>query len=81
MRDPHDTEPDPVDPSDGSDPDEQANRIALGIALGMPFGVLLSLLLDNWAMVGIGLALGIALGVAFTDRGGDGDRDSAARDT
>ena len=51
--------------------DEQANRIALGIALGMPFGALLSLLLDNWAFVGIGLALGVGFGAAFTDWGED----------
>lgn len=39
------------------------NRIAVGIALGLPIGVALSLMLDNWAMVGVGIALGAAVGV------------------
>jgi hypothetical protein len=42
--------------------DEQQNRLAMGIALGTPFGVLLSLLLDNWGMLGVGVALGVAYG-------------------
>ena len=36
--------------------------MALGIALGTPLGVALSLLLDNWGMLGFGIALGVAFG-------------------
>jgi hypothetical protein len=45
------------------DADGQQNRMATGIALGIPFGVVLSLLLDNWGMMGVGVALGVSFGL------------------
>jgi hypothetical protein len=52
----------------------QADRMAMGMALGAPAGVLLSVLLDNWGLVGVGIALGAALGLAFSERStGDAD--------
>jgi hypothetical protein len=42
--------------------DGQSNRMAIGIALALPLGVALSLILDNWAMLGVGVALGAAYG-------------------
>jgi hypothetical protein len=38
--------------------DGQSNRMAIGIALALPLGVALSLILDSWAMLGVGVALG-----------------------
>lgn len=43
--------------------DHAENRLALGLAFGTPFGVLLSLLTDNWGLLGVGIALGVAFGV------------------
>lgn len=51
------------------DADGQQNRMALGIALGIPFGVVLSLLLDNWGMVGVGVALGVSFGLLPPSKG------------
>lgn len=53
----------------------QSNRIAMGIALGLPFGVVLSLILDNWGLIGVGLALGVAFGAIPVK--GEGDEDAA----
>jgi hypothetical protein len=61
------------------DADGQDNRMATGIALGIPFGVVLSLLWDNWAMVGVGVALGISFGLLPTSRSSPSE-DSAATD-
>ncbi|WP_134766546.1 hypothetical protein [Nocardioides sp. 1609] len=41
---------------------QQDDRLALGVALGTPLGVVLSLLLDSWAMLGVGIALGLVWG-------------------
>ena len=51
------------------DADGQQNRMAIGIALGIPFGVVLSLLLDNWGMVGVGVALGVSFGLLPPSKG------------
>ena len=42
--------------------DDVAGRMAMGMSLGIPFGVLLSLLADNWGLLGVGIALGAAFG-------------------
>jgi len=47
---------------DDDQPESDDNHLAIGIALGVPMGVVLSLLLDSWAMVGVGIALGAAFG-------------------
>jgi hypothetical protein len=68
----------------GDGGDGQHNRMATGIALGIPFGVLLSLLLDNWGMVGVGVALGVSFGLLPPSKGSvakdSASEDSAARD-
>ena len=51
------------------DADGQQNRMAIGIALGIPFGVVISLLLDNWGMVGVGVALGVSFGLLPPSKG------------
>ncbi|QCW52069.1 DUF4337 domain-containing protein [Nocardioides dongxiaopingii] len=43
--------------------EEEDNRLALGVAFGAPIGVVLSLLLDNWALLGVGIALGLVWAV------------------
>ncbi|WP_313408016.1 hypothetical protein [Aeromicrobium sp.] len=53
--------------------DTSANRMAVGIALGMPFGVALSLMLDNWGLLGVGLLLGVAYGAIPAGTGDDSD--------
>jgi hypothetical protein len=50
------------EPRPTAEDDDQQNRMAMGIALGTPLGVVLSLLLDNWGMLGVGIALGAAFG-------------------
>lgn len=47
---------------DDDQPTASDNRMAIGIALGLPVGVALSLLLDSWAMIGVGVAFGAAFG-------------------
>lgn len=47
---------------DDDQPKSDDNHMAIGVALGVPVGVVLSLLLDNWAMIGVGIALGAAFG-------------------
>jgi hypothetical protein len=59
------------------DADGQQNRMALGIALGIPFGVVLSLLLDNWGMVGVGVALGVSFGLLPGSKGSTADSSDA----
>lgn len=59
----------------------RSDRVALGIALGLPFGVVLSLLLDNWGMIGVGMAVGVAFGVIpVKDHGAAADGDASADD-
>jgi hypothetical protein len=55
--------------------DGRGDRMALGVAIGTPLGVALSLVLDNWGMLGVGIALGIALGAMLSSqrRGSCGD--------
>lgn len=65
---------------DDDQPEASDNRMAIGIALGVPVGVVLSLLLDSWAMIGVGIALGAAFGAipaggwSTTDDGPDESR-------
>ena len=59
---------------------DQDNRMAIGIALGIPFGVVLSLLLDNWAMVGVGVALGVAFGLLPPAKGTAASEDPTGSD-
>ncbi|WP_454083581.1 hypothetical protein [Georgenia sp. Marseille-Q6866] len=47
---------------DDDQPTASDNRMAIGITLGLPVGVALSLILDNWAMIGVGVAFGAAFG-------------------
>lgn len=64
-----------MDDDEASDHDDaSANRLAVGIALGIPFGVALSLVLDNWAFVGVGVAFGVAFG-AIPAGGAQDDED------
>lgn len=65
-------------PEDGETDSVQENRIAIGIALGLPFGVALSLLLDNWGLVGVGLMLGLVFGAIPVKGDSDDAPDSAA---
>ncbi len=43
--------------------------MATGIALGLIFGVALSVAVDNFAFLGVGIAIGTALGAAFSQTG------------
>jgi hypothetical protein len=52
-----------TDDDPGTTEQEEDNRLALGVALGAPIGVVLSLLLDNWALLGVGIALGLVWAV------------------
>ncbi|WP_137294023.1 hypothetical protein [Nocardioides dongxiaopingii] len=52
-----------TDDDAGTTEQEEDNRLALGVALGAPIGVVLSLLLDNWALLGVGIALGLVWAV------------------
>jgi hypothetical protein len=52
-----------------TDSDSAENRMALGIAAGLPIGVALSLVLDNWGMLGVGIALGAAFGATGRSKG------------
>lgn len=54
--------------NDDDRPKTSENRMAIGVALGVPVGVALSLVLDNWAMIGVGIALGAAFGAIPTGR-------------
>ena len=45
--------------------DDQGN----GMAVGIPFGVVLSLLVDSWAMVGVGVALGVSFRLLPSSKG------------
>ncbi|GGK67885.1 hypothetical protein GCM10011509_15320 [Ornithinimicrobium pekingense] len=49
------------------------NRFALGIAFGLMLGTALSLILDNWALLGVGFALGITYGIVSGSLGGQAD--------
>lgn len=52
------------DQSEQSEGDQsQSDRIAIGIALGLPLGVSLSIVMDNWALLGVGLVMGLTFGV------------------
>ena len=42
--------------------EDQHSRMAMGMAFGVPIGVVVSLLLDSWAFIGVGIALGAAFG-------------------
>ncbi|MDP9821088.1 hypothetical protein [Nocardioides massiliensis] len=54
---------------DGFDMD----RFTYGIIFGPLLGVTLALVLDNWAMLGVGVALGIGGGAAFAAAGSSSD--------
>lgn len=43
----------------------QSKGIGIGIAIFMPIGMVLSMLLDNPGMLGLGPAIGISIGVAI----------------
>lgn len=63
--------------------DEEQSRLAMGIALGAPagVGVVLSLVLDNWGMMGVGVALGLVFGaVPSRKRRAEEDPDTPERD-
>ena len=45
--------------------------MAVGIAIGTGVGVLLSLAVESWGMLGVGMAIGVAFGVAFGDEAED----------
>ncbi|MBD8062345.1 TIGR03750 family conjugal transfer protein [Oceanitalea stevensii] len=63
---------------DDDQPEATDNRMAIGIALGLPVGVVLSLLLDNWALIGVGVAFGAAFGAIPANawsKGGDDPAD------
>ena len=55
-----------------ADQEDSGDRLAMGVAMGVPVGVVLSLLLDNWGMLGVGIALGAAFG-AIPPRRDDAD--------
>ena len=44
-----------------------------GMALGMVFGVVMSILLDNWAFIGIGIALSAAFAYGIGTEASDDD--------
>jgi hypothetical protein len=58
--------------------DGQYNRMAIGTALGIPIGVALSLILDNWAMVGVGIALGASFGLLPSSKSSPSEESAAA---
>jgi hypothetical protein len=60
--------------------DPAANRMALGVAFGLPIGVALSLALDNWGMLGVGIALGAAFGATGRSKGTCAEGEGEARD-
>jgi uncharacterized ferredoxin-like protein len=60
--------------------DDQYSRMALGTALGTPIGVALSLILDNWAMIGVGIALGAGFGAIPVKKKVDRDESSTKAD-
>ena len=49
--------------------DDQGKRMAMGMALSLPLGVVLSVLLDSWAFLGVGIALGAAFGAVPFEKG------------
>lgn len=62
----------------------QGERMAMGIAMGVPLGVAISLVLDNWAFIGVGIALGAAFGavpVSAKDDTDDASRREEQRDS
>ncbi|PYG02348.1 hypothetical protein SAMN05216184_101821 [Georgenia satyanarayanai] len=65
---------------DDDQPTSDDNRLAIGVALGVPVGVVLSLLLDNWAFIGVGIALGAAFGAVPANGWSTGEDDPAEPD-
>ncbi len=46
----------------------EGHFVGIGSAFGIPLGLVLSIALDNFAMIGVGIALGIGIGVAIEDK-------------
>ena len=45
-----------------SDEKDEGDRLVMGVVAGLLVGVVVSVVLDNWGMLGVGIALGAAFG-------------------
>lgn len=59
-KDPTEQPPDAAESGESEDERDLGERMGMGMALGTSFGVALALVMDNWAMVGVGIAMGAA---------------------
>ncbi|MET0842348.1 MAG: hypothetical protein ABWY23_00760 [Mycetocola sp.] len=48
--------------------DAEQKNFAVGIALGVSIGTALSVALDNWGFLGMGVAIGVAIGIALSQQ-------------